>query len=168
LARDHAGGRSTSLRTPRIAAGALFIDDAERVLLVQPAYKAHWDIPGGYVEPGESPLVACQREVQEELGFEPDLGPLLVVDWAPNEGEGDKILFVYDGGGMTSDDAKDRLQLNTGELTDWAFYHPYEASSLLTPRLARRLTVAVEARRTGQFVYAEHGKPLRTLPNSAH
>jgi 8-oxo-dGTP diphosphatase len=154
--------------TPRIAAGALFVDETGRVLLVRPAYKAHWDIPGGDVEPSESPLAACKRGVQEELGFKPDLGPLLIVDWAPNEGEGDKILFVYDGGTMTPAEAEARVQLSASELAEWAFHHLDEARSLLTSRLVRRLIVATEARRTNQFIYAEHGNPLRALPNSAH
>lgn len=37
---------------PRMAAGALFFDDADRVLLVEPSYKDYRDIPGGYVETG--------------------------------------------------------------------------------------------------------------------
>jgi 8-oxo-dGTP diphosphatase len=50
-----------------VSAGALFVDEYDRVLLVEPTYKSYWDIPGGYVEPGESPLAACAREVHEEL-----------------------------------------------------------------------------------------------------
>ncbi|WP_230511641.1 NUDIX domain-containing protein [Salinispora arenicola] len=51
--------------TPRVAAGALFLNNEGHVLLVHPSYKKHWDIPGGYVEPGESPRAACIREVEE-------------------------------------------------------------------------------------------------------
>lgn len=54
---------------PRVAAGALFLDAAGRVLLVRPTYKRHWDITGGYVGPGESPRAACIREIHEELGI---------------------------------------------------------------------------------------------------
>jgi 8-oxo-dGTP diphosphatase len=50
-----------------VAAGVLFVDEQERVLLVRPTYKAYWEIPGGYVDEGESPLQACTREVAEEL-----------------------------------------------------------------------------------------------------
>lgn len=82
---------------PRMAAGALFFDEADRVLLVEPSNKDYLDVPGGYVEEGESPRQACVREVQEELGIAPHIGRLLVVDWAPNPGEGDKVLYLFDG-----------------------------------------------------------------------
>ena len=83
--------------TPRIAAGALFVDD-DRVLLVHKTYGNGWDIPGGYVDVGESPAAACRRELLEELGIDRQPQRLLVVDWAPNDGEGDKILYVFDCG----------------------------------------------------------------------
>src|SRR2546427_4897446 len=69
---DYAGQVTTTppMATPRIAAGVLFRDPDGRVLLVKPTYKAGWDIPGGYVEPGESPKQAALREVREELGIE--------------------------------------------------------------------------------------------------
>jgi ADP-ribose pyrophosphatase YjhB (NUDIX family) len=70
---------------PRVASGALFFDAEGRLLLVKPTYKDGWDIPGGYVEPGETPREACEREVAEELGIRPRIGDLLVADWAPSE-----------------------------------------------------------------------------------
>jgi 8-oxo-dGTP diphosphatase len=45
----------------------LFRDAAGRVLLVKPTYKNGWEIPGGYVDAGESPRAAAAREVKEEL-----------------------------------------------------------------------------------------------------
>jgi ADP-ribose pyrophosphatase YjhB (NUDIX family) len=75
---------------PRMAAGALFFDAADRVLMVEPTYKDYWEVPGGYVETGESPLQAAVREVHEELGITSPIGRLLAVDWAPSEAEGDK------------------------------------------------------------------------------
>ena len=47
------------MATPRVAAGALIRAPAGRILLVTPTYKDGWEIPGGYVEPGESPAAAC-------------------------------------------------------------------------------------------------------------
>jgi ADP-ribose pyrophosphatase YjhB (NUDIX family) len=49
------------------AAGALFFDDFSRLLLVQPSYKPGWEIPGGFLQPGETPTEAAVREVAEEL-----------------------------------------------------------------------------------------------------
>jgi 8-oxo-dGTP diphosphatase len=42
--------------TPRLASGALFVN-GELVLLVRMTFGNHWDIPGGYVDRGESPGV---------------------------------------------------------------------------------------------------------------
>ena len=39
------------------------------MLLCQLTYKRDWDLPGGVVEVGESPRMAVQREVEEELGL---------------------------------------------------------------------------------------------------
>ena len=55
---------TATFATPRIAAGALFVDD-DRILLVHKTYGNGWDIPGGYAEVSESPAAACQRELKE-------------------------------------------------------------------------------------------------------
>jgi 8-oxo-dGTP pyrophosphatase MutT (NUDIX family) len=48
----------------------------DRVLLVRHTYGSPaWDVPGGAIKRGESPLSAAQREMEEELG-------LNGVDWA--------------------------------------------------------------------------------------
>ncbi len=146
---------------PRMAAGALFFDAQGRVLLVRPSYKPMWDIPGGYVETGESPLDACRREVQEELGISPAIGPLLVIDWAPIPTEGDKVLYVFDGGELSADAAAS-IKLAAGELLAAEFHSPDDLDRLLIPRLARRVKRAMDARGPrGQShpVYLEYGEP---------
>ncbi|NBE82982.1 NUDIX domain-containing protein [Micromonospora sp. NEAU-HG-1] len=144
------------MATPRVAAGALFFDDEGRVLLVRPSYKNHWDIPGGYVEPGESPRAACQREIEEELGLKPALGPMLVVDWAPAEHEGDKLLFVFDGGTLTADQER-AIHFEDGELTEWRYVAARSLEQHGPSRLARRIRTAIAARIAGGSAYAEHG-----------
>ncbi|MET0419630.1 MAG: NUDIX hydrolase [Actinoplanes sp.] len=147
------------MATPRVAAGALFFDDKGRVLLVLPSYKKHWDIPGGYVEPGESPRAACMREIQEELGLTPALGPMLVVDWAPAEHEGDKLLFIFDGGSLGAEQERE-IVFADGELTEWRYVGAESLEQHGPPRLARRIRTAIASRSNGMSAYAEHGSAI--------
>ena len=137
------------------AAGALFFDETGRVLLVEPTYKPYWEIPGGAVEHGETPSQACRREVEEELGLVREPGRLLVVDWAPRDGE-DRVLFVFEGGLITADD---HIVLRAEELKACEFVTPDEAARRLVPRLARRVGQALRARESGETRYLERGVP---------
>ena len=53
-------------------AGAIIIDDRGRILLLHrnTAKRAQWEIPGGKVEPNETPKQTAAREASEELGAE--------------------------------------------------------------------------------------------------
>ncbi|WP_372350193.1 NUDIX domain-containing protein [Streptomyces sp. KL116D] len=142
---------------PRMAAGALFFDATGRILMVEPTYKDYWDIPGGYVETGESPLQAAVREVREELGISVPLGRLLAVDWAPSDGEGDKVLYLFDGGQLPPE-TLGRITLQGDELKSYAFLSSVEISERSIPRLARRITAARDARAGSDTAYLEHGQ----------
>ena len=52
---------------------------SREILLMRRSDNAHWGLPGGYVEPGESVLAAAVREVREETGFEVEIGRLVGV-----------------------------------------------------------------------------------------
>jgi 8-oxo-dGTP diphosphatase len=144
---------------PRVAAGALFLDTAGRILLLRTTYKDFWDIPGGYVEPGESPYAACAREIGEELGITPPLGRLLVTDWAPADGEGDKILYIFDGGRLDDDDLT-RIAFEDGEIAEFRYVALTDLAELVPARLARRVHTAVAALNAGRAVNAEHGQEV--------
>ncbi len=143
---------------PECAAGALFLDESGDVLLVEPTYKAMWDIPGGRMQVGETPREACVRELHEELGLELPLGRLLVVDWAPHVRE-ERVRFVFDGGVLT-DEQLDAIELPPHELESWAFISPGELFVMLEPRLSRRVTAALGAREAGATWYLENGVPV--------
>lgn len=90
---------TAGLPRKRMAAGLLLTDADERVLLVEPVYKAGWEIPGGCVEADESPYQAAIRECREELGLDLAPGRLLVVDWVPaRAGRTEGVMVVYDCG----------------------------------------------------------------------
>jgi 8-oxo-dGTP diphosphatase len=141
---------------PRVAAGALFCDDTGRVLLVKPTYKEGWDLPGGYVEPGETPSEGCEREIKEELGLLRRVGSLLVVDWAPSPNEGDKVLFIFDGGAI---ETESQLQLPEAELSEVRYFTPEQLPSALNERLTRRVFAAMDAKDGAKSRYLEHGLP---------
>lgn len=143
--------------TPRVAAGALFATD-DAVLLVRKTYGNKWDLPGGYVDIGEAPSAACEREVREELGLERSAQRLLVCDWAPNGAEGDKILYVFDAGPLGEDEA--RIQLDGDELDGFEWVDVEKLGEYVIPRLERRVRRAHEAWKAGTTAYLEHGSSL--------
>lgn len=140
--------------TPRAAAGVLFRDQHGRVLLVKPSYKDGWEIPGGYVEHGESPLAAALREVREELGADLEVTDLLVLDWAPHPAEGDKLLVIFRGGILDAA-SMGQLRLDPSEIMEARFFDVEELPDLMPGRLARRVTEAAQ-NQTG--TYLEHGR----------
>lgn len=140
------------------AAGALILDDAGRVLLVEPNYKDYWDIPGGIIEVGETPSEACAREITEELGLTRTPGRLLVVDWAPHPELGDRLLFIFDGGTLTPADIAG-IRLQPEELDSYEFLNPPDALNRLIPRLRRRVDAALRALDENRTLYLEHGVP---------
>jgi len=152
---------TATFATPRIAAGALFVE-GDRILLVRKIYGNGWDIPGGYVETGESPAAACQRELKEELGIQRGVQRLLIVDWAPHVDEGDKILYIFDCGELGSDE--NHIQLASNELDRWAWVPIGQLPDYVIPRLARRLTSAHHAQSAGKPIYLEHGELVLPLP----
>lgn len=88
---------NTTLPTKRAIAQALIRNDAGEVLLCQPTYKRFWDLPGGVVDPAESPAAAVLREVAEELSLQGTVHSLAVVSWLPPwRGWDDATLFVFD------------------------------------------------------------------------
>ncbi|RKE18275.1 NUDIX hydrolase [Streptomyces sp. TLI_171] len=147
-----------------VAAAVLLFDDRDRVLLVDPAYKPHWEFPGGVVESGESPTAAAVREVAEELGLrlDPEELRLLAVDWESGLGRGrGGLRLVYDGGRLGPSEVL-RLRLPAGELRDWHFATRREAAELLPAGRMRRLAAALEAREAGDLRYLEGGRPAAT------
>jgi 8-oxo-dGTP diphosphatase len=142
--------------TPRVASGVLFRDADNRVLLVKPTYKQGWDIPGGYVEPGESPKQAAVREVTEELGVTLPVGRLLVIDWAPHVDEGDKLLFVFDGGVIDASTVE-QADLQSSEIAEVRLVGAEDLADVLPDRLLRRIQAALAKR---DDTYLEHGERL--------
>lgn len=146
-----------SLPRTRGAAAALLLDEHGDLLLVKPTYKEGWFLPGGVIEEGESPLRACVRECQEELGFTPDLDGLVCVDWGPpHEGIGAVNIFVFSGrvsGGQVAG-----IRLPPDELSDYVLAGPDKVAELVPPHIDRRLGPCLRAVADHTMVYLEDGR----------
>ena len=60
--------RDAGYSTPKIdVRGVVFRDDS--ILLVQEASDGGWTLPGGWVDPGDTPKSAVEREIWEESGY---------------------------------------------------------------------------------------------------
>jgi 8-oxo-dGTP diphosphatase len=148
---------SAGLPRKRMAAGALFLDDARRVLIVKPTYRAEWLVPGGVVEEDESPRAACAREIREELGLPLEPGRLLCVEYrSAHDRRTECVQFIFLGG-VLSPGTIAQITLPQAELTDYRFVASAEAAVMLAPRLAPRIALALTALADGRTIYAEDG-----------
>ncbi|MFC7307870.1 NUDIX domain-containing protein [Streptomyces monticola] len=164
--RNGQAGLCDIVQTPEptaetLAAGVLLFDEQDRVLLVDPTYKAGWEFPGGVVESGEAPARAGVREVAEETGIRLDRLPsLLVVDWEPPRPPGyGGMRLLFDGGRLDSG-ATERVLLPGPELRGCRFVTEQEAAHLLPPVRFERLRWALRARQQGSALYLEGGVPV--------
>lgn len=143
------------------AAGVLCVDREDRVLLVHPTYKRYWDLPGGVIEPGESPRAAARREWREELGCGVlPLGDLLVVDYMPAmDGRPPSMRYVFgcrwnppgNGWPFTCDGPEiDGFR--------WCSFHEQQKLQEHAPILSRRVAAARAAMHGGRTVYLESGQ----------
>ena len=142
-----------------VAAAVLLFDEQDRVLLVDPVYKAGWEFPGGVVEDGEQPTLAAAREIAEELGIplDPARLRLLVADWEPHRGpRTGGLRLVFDGGRLTPAQCS-AVALQAEELRAWRFVTPAQGQELLPDSKRRRLAAALRARAAGEPRYLEAG-----------
>ncbi|MDX2680056.1 NUDIX hydrolase [Streptomyces soliscabiei] len=161
---DHGAPRATlsaaqyaaSRHAVWLGAAAIVTDQVGRVLLVHPTYRAdgRWLLPGGVVEPGEHPHVACRREITEELGLPevPLAGVLAVHSLSPHHADirpgmpcPGEIRYVFDGGSLTPDQVE-AIRLPREELSEFAFFETRDAVQRLRPVDGQIMLAAYRAR----------------------
>ena len=148
---------NSSLPTKRAIAQGVLRDPAGRVLLCELTYKAEWDLPGGVVDPFESPADCVVREIREELAIEVEVRSLLAVNWLPPwRGWSDATVFVFDLG-VADEDVIARTTLERREIRALHFADEEEWEQRVAPYNQRLL--AFLAAHAGPTAYLEDGLP---------
>ncbi|MEK7107431.1 MAG: NUDIX domain-containing protein [Patescibacteria group bacterium] len=89
----------------------IILDEQERVLLCHRRDYDLWNLPGGALKSGESPLEGVKREVKEETGLEVDVSKLLGVYTKPvNNDIVLAFICTVTGGEISLNDEADRVE----------------------------------------------------------
>jgi 8-oxo-dGTP pyrophosphatase MutT (NUDIX family) len=96
------------LRIPQAAIVAV-VDGLERVLMMHRHRfvidRWVWELPGGYLDPDEDPVVCAAREVEEETGWRPrSMQPLLTIQPMVSTIDQDNRLYLARGADPTGAD----------------------------------------------------------------
>ena len=149
-----------SLPRQRMVASLVALSDG-RLLIVKPAYRDGWLLPGGVVDQDESPARACIREAHEELGLHLSLDRLALVDHAadPGDGSGGSVHFWFTTAELSPLQVE-AIEFPSDELEEYRLVTPEAAVSMLVSRLAGRLEAYINYGDAACTVYTENGRPI--------
>ena len=116
--------------TPACSA-VIFEPTRQRVLLIRRSDNGRWGLPGGAMDPGESAVEACEREVLEETGLVVRVGRLVGVYSTPH-----RIFEYADGNRVHGLDLSFKADPIGGELcvtdetTEVGYFLPEQMKSM--------------------------------------
>jgi len=143
---------NAGLPRKRVISQLVVRDHDDRVLLCELTYKSEWDLPGGVIEPLESPATGLARELREELGLDVSVGDLLTVNWLPPwRGWDDACLFVFDGGTLPAQ-AASSMTLQPTEIRAVHWCTPEEVAARATAATDRLLRALADPARRGRYL----------------
>jgi ADP-ribose pyrophosphatase YjhB (NUDIX family) len=110
-------------RGMRAGADALVQNERDEVLLVRRADDGRWAMPGGWVDPGETPEQAVVREVAEETGLQVSAPRLVHTEQRPQS-----VHYTFrcrlDGGRLqASDESLEVAFLTPDQVGQWHTDH---------------------------------------------
>ena len=125
-----------TVRRVALGAACAVFDREGRVLLVHHTYgRLNWELPGGLVEPGESPDDGARRELLEETGLNLELDRLTGVYDEPDHDLGPALHFVFRFGW------RDELRpaASSPEVSEVGFFPPDDLPRPISDFTERRL-----------------------------
>lgn len=121
-----------------------------------------WEFPGGVVKGSEDPRSAARRMAREALGFQLDVGRLLVMDCVQGSaGQGDSIAFVFDGGTLATSVTG---FTGAGGEREARFFPVGECPDVLGGSSTARLGAALEALELGTVTELVDGRQVSGEP----
>jgi ADP-ribose pyrophosphatase YjhB (NUDIX family) len=128
---------------PKVGVGVVVVEDG-RLLLVRRAMnpeRGRWSLPAGFVDQGDDPRAAAERETLEETGLTVVAEGLLDVFYNPPDAGGASIFILYRarrvaGEPTAGDDADDARFFALDALPELAFASTHAAIARLTQKRA--------------------------------
>jgi 8-oxo-dGTP pyrophosphatase MutT (NUDIX family) len=153
------------LRVPAAAIVAV-IDDSERVLMMHRHRfiidRWVWELPGGYLDPGEDPVVCAAREVEEETGWRPRSMRQLLT-FQPMVGTIDQPNLVYVATG--ADNTGTVPDINEADRIDWiplgGVYRRIAAGEIVGAGSVTALLAVLLEKATGRLQRPVPGEPAQ-------
>ncbi len=79
-----------------IRARAVILHEQKLLVVKHRPEADYYALPGGHMDPGETPQECVKREIMEELGITPELGRLLYVHTFRDKGVVDTVEFFFE------------------------------------------------------------------------
>jgi RimJ/RimL family protein N-acetyltransferase/ADP-ribose pyrophosphatase YjhB (NUDIX family) len=153
---------NAALPRKRLITQGLLRNECDEYLLCELTYKPEWDLPGGVVEPGESPATGLFREIREELGLELPPTRMTAINWLPAwRGWDDACVVLFDLGTLPASAAQ-QMQLEPTEIRDVHWCDLDRVAERGTAATTRLLHFLATADGDGPY-YLEDGSRVDTI-----
>jgi 8-oxo-dGTP pyrophosphatase MutT (NUDIX family) len=108
------------LRMPKAAITVVLNDAATHVLMIWRHRfvldRWTWELPGGYVDPDEEPMITAVREVEEETGWRPrTIRPLTSFQPMTGTADFENLIYVAEG----AEDTGKAADINEAARVEW-------------------------------------------------
>ena len=147
-----------SLPKKLVGAACVLHNQKKDLLIMKPAHREGWLIPGGPLRFFESPAQGCIRKTQEEVGLVIEKPQLIGVAHSIRKSDEseryESLHFIFHGGTLT-DEQVAQIKLEDKIFEEYRFVPQAEAIELLSFPLDERIRLSLEAMSKGTVASIE-------------